>query len=108
MAKTLIRSLSIALLTLATSSAWAENGIPNNLVAVGSYWVFYDVHASDLAGPFVPAGAGLDVKNVETPYLAYVRRLSTHFALELTAGIPPLTKSVGKGPAEVGSVPYNG
>jgi outer membrane protein len=108
MAKNLICSLSIALLALAASSARAEDGIPNNMVAVGSYWIFYNVHASDLAGPFVPAGAGLDVKNVETPYLAYVRRLSTHFALELTAGIPPLTKSIAKGPAEVGSVPYNG
>jgi outer membrane protein len=28
--------------------------------------------------------------------------------VELTAGYPPLQKTVGKGPAELGSVPYNG
>lgn len=107
MAKNHLRSLSIAALLLAASSAWSDDKIPNNTIAVGSYWIFYNVHADNLAGPFVPANAGLDVKNVETPYFAYSRRLSTHFAVELTAGIPPLTKSIGKGPGELGSVPYN-
>jgi outer membrane protein len=50
----------------------------------------------------------LDLKNTSTLYLAYMRRLSTHFSVELAAGIPPLTKSTGKGPATLGSVPYNG
>jgi outer membrane protein len=102
------RRLPIALLMLLAPAAWAEDGIPNNLVALGSYWVFYNVHASDLTGPVTPPGVGLDVKNLETPYFAYLRRLSTHFALELTGGIPPVTKSIGKGPAQIGSVPYNG
>src|ERR1700687_2684629 len=50
----------------------------------------------------------MNVKTVHTPYLAYLRRLSTHFTAELAFGIPPLTKTYGKGPATVGSVPYNG
>jgi outer membrane protein len=45
---------------------------------------------------------------VETLYLAYVRSLSEHFDVELTLGYPPLQKTVGKGPATLGSVPYDG
>src|SRR5581483_2878872 len=41
-------------------------------------------------------------------YFAYVRRVTERFRLELAFGVPPLTKTVGKGPAELGSVPYNG
>jgi outer membrane protein len=56
----------------------------------------------------VPPGSNLTVKNVQTPYLAYLRRLAPHFTAEVAFGIPPLTKTYGKGPATVGSVPYNG
>jgi outer membrane protein len=111
MAKSPLRLLCIALPMLTASSVWAQASvpdIPNNVVAIGSYWVFYNVHASDLSGPFTPAGASLDVKNLTTVYFAYQRRLSTHFVVELAGGIPPVTKSTGKGPAAVGSVPFNG
>jgi outer membrane protein len=37
-----------------------------------------------------------------------MRRLSPHFDAELTLGVPPVTRSVAKGPATVGAVPYNG
>jgi outer membrane protein len=56
----------------------------------------------------VPNDLNLSVKNVQTPYLAYLRRLSSNFTVELAVGVPPLTKTYGKGPATVGSVPYNG
>jgi outer membrane protein len=48
------------------------------------------------------------VQDVVTPYFAYVRRLNSHFSAELAIGVPPLTKTLGKGPAALGSVPYNG
>src|SRR5262249_38242843 len=48
------------------------------------------------------------LRDVITPYFAYVRRLNSHFGVELAVGWPPLTKTEGKGPAKVGSVPYNG
>jgi outer membrane protein len=82
--------------------------VPSNSARIGLYSVFYHVKADDLSGPYVPPGANIDANNVETVYLAYVRRLSSHFDLELTAGYPPLQKTVGKGPATLGSVPYNG
>ena len=102
-----LRALPVALLTLTASLARADQ-IPNNTVRIGEYWVFYHVSADDISGPYVPPGLNLNVKNVHTPYLAYLRRLSTHFTAELAFGIPPLTKTYGKGPATVGSVPYNG
>ena len=107
MTKFALRALSVALLTLTASLARADD-VPSNTVRVGEYWVFYHVYADNVTGPYVPSGLGLNVKNVQTPYLAYLRRLSPNFAVELAFGIPPLTKTYGKGPAMVGSVPYNG
>src|SRR6202049_2769861 len=107
MTKFALRALPIALLVV-TGSIAAADQIPNNTLRIGEYWVFYHVYADDISGPFVSPGSNLTVKNVQTLYLAYLRRLSTHFTAELAFGIPPLTKTYGKGPATVGSVPYNG
>jgi outer membrane protein len=107
MTKFALRALPVALLILIGSLARADQ-IPNNTVRIGEYWVFYHVSADDISGPYVPPGLNLDVGNVHTPYFAYLRRLSTHFTAELAFGIPPLTKTYGKGPATVGSIPYNG
>src|SRR6202049_2003876 len=107
MTKFALRALPIALLVLTGSIARADQ-IPNNTVRIGEYWVFYHVYADNLSGPFVPPGLNLSVKDVQTPYLAYLRRLSTNFTVELAFGIPPLTKTYGKGPARGGSVTYNG
>jgi outer membrane protein len=104
------RKVTLALgaaLALAASGAFADDGGPND-VRVGMYFVHYDAHASDISGPFVPAGLNTHVDNVETLYLAYVRTLSPHFVAELALGYPPLTKTEGRGPATLGSVPYNG
>jgi outer membrane protein len=100
-------------LATATASAYCTapalaDEVPSNSARIGLYSVFYHVSADDLSGPFVPPGANIDAKNVETLYLAYVRRLSPHFDVELTLGYPPLQKTVGKGPATLGSVPYDG
>jgi outer membrane protein len=107
MAKFALRALPIAVLILTAPLTWADD-LPANTVRIGEYWIFYRVHADDLSGPFTPPGTGLDVKNTQTPYVAYLRRLSSHFSVEIAGGVPPLTKSVGKGPATLGSVPYNG
>jgi len=107
-----LRALTVVLLLVAALTCRADeisgNDVPRNTVRVGEYWIFYHVYANDVSGPYAPPGYNLNLKNNQTPYLAYLRRLSTHFAAELTLGIPPLTKTYGKGPATVGSVPYNG
>jgi outer membrane protein len=90
------------------ADATPVNDVPSNTLRVGEYWIFFDAYANNVTGPYVPRGANLSVRNDQTPYLAYLRRLSTHFSAELTVGVPPLTKTYGKGPATVGSVPYNG
>lgn len=79
-----------------------------NLVAIGMYQVSFHDHADDITGPYVPPGLNLRNPSINTLYLAYMRRLSPHFDAELTLGVPPLTRTVAKGPAQVGSVPYNG
>ena len=89
-------------------SALAADPIYGNEIRAGLYVVRYDVHADNITGPFVPAGVNLNVKNVNTAYVAYIRRLAPNFVLELAAGVPPKTETVGKGPASLGSVPFNG
>jgi outer membrane protein len=106
------RSTSAALALLAASAFVAApalaDDVPANSVRAGLYSVFFNVSADNLSGPYVPPGANIDAKNVETLYLAYVRRLSSRFDVELAVGYPPLQKTVGKGPATLGSVPYDG
>jgi outer membrane protein len=80
----------------------------NNSLRLGMYFIMYNVKADDIQGPFVPPGANLDVKDTNTLYLAYVRRLNERFDVEFAFGIPPKTETVGKGPATLGSAPYNG
>lgn len=104
-------SLGIGL-ALAAGVARADDetgaGDHPNLVAIGLYAVSFHVHADDIAGPYTPPGLNVRNPSINTLYLAYMRRLSRHFDTELTLGVPPMTRSVAKGPAQVGSVPYNG
>jgi outer membrane protein len=79
-----------------------------NDVRIGSYSVFYHTSADDLSGPYVPPGVNLKAENVETLYLGYIVHLPENFAVELAMGWPPLAKIKGRGPATLGSVPYNG
>jgi outer membrane protein len=105
-------ALGLGLTALGAGAAHADNdvgaGDHPNTVAAGLYFVAFHVHADDITGPYVPPG--LDVRNpsVKTAYFAYMRRLSPHFDAELALGVPPLTRTVAKGPVSVGSVPYNG
>ena len=101
-------AVAAAAMSLYYAAPALADDVPSNSARIGLYSVFYHVKADDLSGPYVPPGANINASNVETLYLAYVRRLSPHFDLELTAGYPPLQKTVGKGPATLGSVPYNG
>jgi outer membrane protein len=105
------RILTIAFGALAvsvTAGARAEEDRLSNSVRLGAYYVWYDTTADDLRGPYVPPGVNIRLKNTVTPYFGYIRTLSNHFSLELAVGAPPLTKTVGKGPAKLGSVPFNG
>jgi outer membrane protein len=86
----------------------SSSGDNPNTVALGLYDVSFHTHADDISGPFTPAGLNVHNPSINTLYLAYMRRLSPHFDVELALGVPPLTRTVGRGPAVVGSVPYNG
>ena len=93
--------------TLAVCASAADDDVLSNSLRVGAYYITYDTQADDLRGPFVPPGVNIKLKDTTTLYFAYVRRLNEHFSTELALGAPPLTKTVGKGPAYLGSVPYN-
>jgi outer membrane protein len=90
------------------NAASADDGVHNNDIRLGSYTVFYHALADDLAGPYVPPGVNFHTDNLETLYIGYIRTFSTHFSAELAMGWPPLTKTEGRGPASLGSVPYDG
>ena len=92
---------------IAASGAYADQAGPND-VRLGMYFVHYEAEADNISGPYVPPGLNVHLDNVETLYVAYVRSLSSHFDVELAFGYPPLTKTEGRGPAMLGSVPYNG
>jgi outer membrane protein len=93
--------------TLAVCASAADGDVLSNSLRVGAYYITYDTQADDLRGPYVPPGVNVKLKDTTTPYFAYVRRLTEHFSAELALGAPPLTKTLGKGPATLGSVPYN-
>jgi outer membrane protein len=111
--KLTLRALPVVLTTLTaasichTTSVRADD-VPDNTVRAGLYQIFYHVKADDLSGPFVPPGVNLDVKDTRTAYFAYVRRITSYLDVEVALGLPPETKTVGKGPATLGSVPYAG
>jgi len=94
------------------ASAYALCAAPvaaqDNTFRAGIYYITYNVKADDISGPLTPAGLNVDLKDTTTLYLAYIRRLSAHWDLELAAGWPPKTETVAKGPPTVGSVPYDG
>jgi len=92
--------------TAAVCAHAADEDVLSNSFRVGAYYITYDTQADDLRGQYVPPGVNLKLHDVITPYFAYVRRLTNHFSAELALGAPPLTKTYGKGPAKLGSVPY--
>src|SRR5690349_13225150 len=112
MKKLTLKSLPLALIMVAAvATPWTvarADDVPANTLRAGVYEIFYHVKADDLQGPFVPPGANVDLKNTQTAYLAYIRRLTSYLDLEIAFGVPPKTKTVGRGPATLGSVPYNG
>lgn len=110
-----MRSIKVAA-ALATLSAVGAlpaqadevDGVPANTVRLGLYEVLYHASSTDLSGPFTPEGLSTNVKDLSTLYIGYTRKLSTHWVAELALALPPLSQTVGVGPATVGSVPYNG
>jgi outer membrane protein len=100
--------LSIVTLTglVISNQTRAEESVDS--FRIGFYDIFYHSTATDISGAYVPAGVNLKVRNVQTLYFAYVRKLTPDWDMELAAGLPPKTETEGKGPATLGSVPYNG
>ena len=105
--KALLAAAAIAAAFCAVPAFADDDAVYSNSLRLGSESVFYHTKADDITGPYVPPGVNIKAENLETLYAAYVRRLSSAFDLELAVGYPPQAKVDGKGPATVGSVPYN-
>jgi outer membrane protein len=105
---TLLAAAAIIAAIFTVPSFADDNDVYSNSFRVGSETVFYHTKASDLAGPYVPAGVNFNADNLETLYVGFIRRVTSAFSVELALGYPPLSKVEGRGPATVGSVPYNG
>ena len=91
-----------------TPATDAASHVFSNTLRLGYYFVHYSASAADISGPFTPSGINLRVENLNTPYVAYLRRLSPHFDVEVAAGVPPTSHTIGVGPNYLGAVPYNG
>lgn len=100
-------ALGTALALAATTGARADNAHLND-IRIGGYFVHFASSASDITGPYTVPGLNTRIRNTTTLYLGYVRTISSHFAVEFAFGWPPVTHAVAKGPAAVGSVPFNG
>jgi outer membrane protein len=85
-----------------------DDSMYNNSFRVGGEAVFYHTKADDLSGAYVPPGVNFKADNLQTLYIGFVRTLPANLSIELALGYPPLSKVEGKGPATLGSVPYNG
>jgi outer membrane protein len=110
-ARVLIPGLAAALPgapALADDAPAGDAPVYGNTVRIGYYFVHYSASAADLSGPFTPPGLNLEIDNVNTLYFAYLRRLTAHLSVEVAAGLPPTTRTVGVGPASLGSVAFNG
>ena len=108
MAGVLLLGFAAAGTAIADTAVSVTRPVYENEIRLGMYFLQYHVNADELAGPYVPPGVNLDVNSVSTPYFAYLRRLSPHLVAQLAAGVPPKTETVGKGPAYLGSVPFDG
>jgi len=109
--KTITGIALLAASTLMAGLVGTAQAQGDNTIRAGVYLVHYDANAADISGTgagAVPPGVNMSVNDVNTLYLAYVRRLSADFDLEVAAGIPPKTNTTGKGPSTLGSVPYSG
>ncbi len=105
--KTMLLPASCCLLLASAASPCFAETTPDNLVNVGMYYIHFNVNADDVSGPYVPPGLNLNVKDIETPYLSYERRIWDHVDVSLSMGYPPVAKAAGKGPAFLGPLPYN-
>jgi len=108
MAGVLLLGFAAAGTAIADTAVSVTRPVYENEIRLGMYFLQYHVNADNLQGPYVPPGVNLDVNSVSTPYFAYLRRLSPHLVAQLAAGVPPKTETVGKGPAYLGSVPFDG
>jgi outer membrane protein len=109
---TIARHLAACLLAGCAFGAQAQSRTPDYgpawEVRLGAFFAHNETKANDLSGPFTPPGINIRVDDSSGVYGSLLRNLDTHWSLELAGGIPPKVKTFGKGPAQAGSIPFDG
>jgi len=105
----LLGVLTLALLSPLAAQAGADDEDNNFIRFGGERVIFHDKNAG-FQGPGIPAGANLETQteDLSTAYFSYARGLTPHLELEAVLGQPPSFKVHLRGPASVGTAPYNG
>jgi len=75
--------------------------LENNAVRIGYANVHFNLQSGDLTGPpgTTPPGLRIGAKDLDILAISYERRLSSSWALQFQAGIPPTLTAVGAGAA---------
>jgi outer membrane protein len=104
-----LTTAALAALTMA-GAARADNFDWNSgwSVGAGIARIHLQSTSDDISGPFTPAGLEVSVKDATTLFLSLDKQINPRFDVELAGGWPPTHNVNGKGPATVGSVPYDG
>jgi len=87
--------------------AVAQAEAPENTVRIGYALVGFNIKSGDLTGlpGTTPPGLSIGVKDLDVLAVSYERRLSSNWAIQLQAGIPPKLTAVGAGTGQsVGTV----
>lgn len=83
--KTSVWLMAGALLGTACGVASAQQ----NTIRFGFASVQPNSSASDVTGPFTPAGLSLKVQDATTPMFSYVREINDQWDIEFALGVPP-------------------
>lgn len=107
-AKKLITSV-VAAIPIAWTSCGAvyADDLEKNAVRIGYAKVRFNLQSGDLTGPpgTTPPGLRIGAKDLDILAISYERRLSSNWAAQFQAGIPPTLTAVGAGAATpVGTV----
>lgn len=105
-----ILPLAALIAAFSAGTTYADDGAQTYpwSVGLGAAFIHSSAVMEDVRGPFTPPGLQLKIANTYTPYLSIARNLDDHFDIQAALGAPPKEEVKGKGPATVGSVPYDG
>ena len=105
--KNLLATIGTAIPIAFSLCGTAQADSLENAIRLGYAHVSFNIKSGDLTGPpgTTPPGLAIGVKDLEVFAMSYERRLSSSWAVQFQAGIPPTLTAVGAGTGQsVGTV----